>query len=316
MGEYQRPILYRFEYPLIALALALVALAAVVIAPMTVSAQGCVGDPCYTPTATGTASPVPTVGAGTPTHVAMPPEVPFPMPDFNHPTSIPAMECPDVPGPLNPTIEPLPSPITMPSVGIAYSDTIDLLTIETSISLSYTTPATFAGGSGSVTGTSIYTGLDGLIQAGQGVYSDVLSYTGYISGEATAVQGTDTFTIATAPAWYAPDLPRDWANVGWTFELMDSDMYSVKRYSLNTWAIIFGYTAALPIKLAKSLYELFAFFGPFGLFLIWLLVVMFPTVMGFRIFRFLLEAIIKGINFILTILDWLWKLWEAIPFVN
>ena len=316
MGEHGRPVLNRFKYPLIALGLALAALGGIVAAPMAVLAQGCVGDPCYTPTPTGTASPVPTVGAGTPTPVPMPSEVPFPMPDFNHPTSIPAMTFPDVPNPLNPTIEPLPSPITMPNVGMAYSDTIDLLTIETSISLSYTTPATFAGGSGGVTGTAVYTGLNGLIQTGQGIYSGVLSYTGYISGQAAAAQGTGTFTIATAPAWYAPDLPREYANVGWTFELMGSDMYSVKRYSLSTWAAIFGYAAALPIKLAKSLYELFAFFGPFGLFLIWLLVVMFPTVMGFRIFSFLLEAMIKGINFILTILDWLWKLWEAIPFVN
>lgn len=319
MGKHKRAIFYQYT---IVLGLALAALLTIIAWPMAALAQsGCVGDPCvfYTPTATGTPSPLPTVGAGTPTPVGMPSAVPFPDPDYGQPTSIPAISFPDVPAPLQPTINPMPSPLALATISppVTGSVAVGLSEISTTISLSYTTPLTLSGGlSSTLTGTQIYSTFNGMIGAGQGIISNVASYTNYISGEINRLQYTETITISAAPDWYAPYMPREFANVGWTFELMDSRMYSVSRISLNAWATLFGYMSALPFRLIKNIWELFRFLGPFGLFLIWLLAIMLPAVFGFRLLIFLKNMVVRVFNFVLWVIDWILKLWEAIPFIN
>jgi hypothetical protein len=314
MDQYQRSLLYRFKHQIIAVALALVGLV-LIFWPLSVLAQsGCVGDPCvfYTPTATQTPTPVPTPLTGTPTAVPMPSPIPFPEPNYDNPTSIPTISYPDVPSPLELTPIPIPSVISFSTPVFSDSTPVPLNSISTSITISYSSFISIDSG---VTGTEIYSIIGGVIGQGQGIISDVTSYTNYISGQIASMQYTESFTIATAPDWYAPKMPRDYANVGWTFELMNGDMYAVKRYSVATWSSIFGYMAALPIKLIKMIWELFRFLGPFGLFLIWLLVVMLPFVLGIKILLFLVVLFVRFINFVLTIVDWILKLWGALPFI-
>lgn len=315
MAKHQGVILHRFKYPLISLGLGLAGLA-LILWPLRVLAQsGCVGDPCvfYTPTGTPTPEPTSTPMTGTPTAVPMPTSIPFPEPDYDNPTSIPPATFPDVPDPLNPTPIPIPSVISLSTPVFSDSTPTPLTDISTSLTISYSGFVSIDGSAG-VTGTQIYSTMSGVISTGQGLISDVTSYTTYISGEIDNLQFTETFTITTAPTWYAPQMPREFANVGWTFELLDSDMYATRRYSINTWASIFGYISSLPIKLAKTIWELFKFLGPFGLFLVWLLVVMLPFVFGIRILYFLIVLMLRMFNFVLTIIDWILKLWDAMPF--
>ena len=168
--------------------------------------------------------------------------------------------------------------------------------------------------SSTITNSVGFTFATTLLSDGQDIISSVVSYTGYITGEVAALEGTESLSITAPPAWYAPLLPRDMAAVGWTIELIDSD--TAHNYSLSTWSYLFGYMASLPVRLIRSLWNFFRYLGPVGLFLIWLIVVMLPAVLGFRILLFMKEMMIRTFNFLLAILDWIWKLWEAIPFLN
>lgn len=287
-----------------------------------------------TPTATNTPNPSPTPGDGTPSSVPMPEASPFPRPNYGIPTSMPLPNFPSVPGPIElslpyPTVDPwmtpqalpLPDPMTItlmitapdaisPNVVILPTvSTSTLSAISTSLTISYSTPLTL--GNGSMTGTAAYTFTTGLNADGRAIISDAISYTNYLSSELASLQYTGTISITTAPAWYAPYLPDEMADIGWTFEQVGSG--NTVHYSLNTWAYLFGTMASMPFSLARSLLELFRFMGPFGLFLIWLLVIMLPAVLGFKILIFIKNTMIRLINFVLWVIDWILKLWDAIP---
>lgn len=310
--------------------------------PLAAAAQsGCTGDPCVfsTPTATPSATPQPTAGPGTPQPtpiIAMPPAVEFPAPNFAIPTSIPALSFPAVPDPLTMTLD-APDPVTFPALATAPAITptqiitdFTLITNTSGISIDLST-------SSSMTGTGFYATSTGLLSQGQAMLGEVMTYTTWITDQIAALEESQaqTISIDAAPNWYAPALPRPVANIGWTFEGMSDGMYnSPRRYSVTAWAAFAGYTAALPVQLGKSLWDLLKFFGPVGLFLIWLLAVMLPTVLGFNILIMLKTVMIRIVSFVLTLadwaiklvdyiikiismlIDWLWKLWEAIPFVN
>lgn len=309
-----------YQYPII-IGVAIVAFVTMIIWPMSAIAQtGCVGDPCvfFTPTVTGTPSPLPTVGSGTPELYGMPTPVPFPIPHYGKPTSIPAFEFGDIPDPIDPVLSPITGALTFATIEppAGYTSVVVLSDISTTLNLSYAAPSSFSGvGTSTFTSSQIYSTFNGIIGAGQGVISSVVSYTTYISGEINRLQYTETITITTAPTWYAPFMPREFANVGWTFEQMDDRMYSVSRISINSWATLFGYMSALPFRLIKNLWELFRFLGPFGLFLIWLLAVMLPAVFGIRLLVFLKGLIVRIFNFILTVIEFLLSLWRALPFI-
>lgn len=335
MGQFQRTLFLAYRNQVIAVALGL-ALLLLVLYSLPVQAQsGCSGDPCVfnTPTATPTGTPVPTPGPGTPTPVPMPNASPFPRPNYGIPTSIPMMGFPSVPGPVEislpaPTVDPWMTPEALPMPGVVSitlleapnaislgnisltgTEAISLESINTSLEISYSTPLTL--GAGSLTGTAGYSFVTGLNDDGRAIISDVVSYTDYLSGETAALQYSGTLTISTAPDWYAPLLPREMANIGWTFEHVGDN--STVRYSLNTWSYLFGAMIAMPIRLVRALLELFRFMGPFGLFLVWLLVIMLPAVLGFKILLFIKNTIIRIINFVLTVLDWILKIWNAVP---
>ena len=312
--------------------------------PLTAAAQsGCTGDPCVfsTPTATPSPTAQPTAAPGTPQPtpiVDMPPAVEFPAPDFSVPTSIPAVSFPDVPDPLTLSID-APDPISWPTLAAPPAITptqiitsFTLLSRTTNISGGVNFPTTDG-----VNGTVFYTTTTGLINNGRSRLDAIMSYTIGISEDIAALEAgqLQTITIASAPSWYAPDLPRPLADIGWTFEGMSDGINdTARRYSVNAWAAFAGATVSLPIQFGKSMWELFKFFGPVGLFLVWLLAVMLPTVLGFNLLIMLKTLMVKIFNFVLTVanwvlrlvdfivriinmlIDWLWKLWEAIPFVN
>lgn len=331
MGQLQNSVFYRNQIISVVLGLVLVGLA---LATLPVQAQsGCVGDPClfYTPTGTATRTPSPTPMTGTATAVPMPGATPFPRPFYGIPTGIPNINFPTVPPPLDidlPTPEPLtatpspwpmPSPITgsiLPTAGAPISPStvtppenstaVPLATIDTNLVISYSALQPLTATGMATSGTF----ADGLNGEGRGIISDMVSYTNYLTGEINRLQYSDTFTMYTAPDWYAPYLPREMANIGWTFEQYEG---SNGRYGLTTWAWLFGTMIAMPVKLTNALFELLKFMGPFGLFMIWLVVIMLPAVLGFKILVFIKNTFIRLINFALQVLDWILKLWQSIP---
>lgn len=296
------------------------------LAALPVSAQsGCTGDPClfYTPTPTTTPTPINTPGPGTPTPVAMPSPQDFPRPFYNRPTSIPNINFPTVPDALDvdlpqPDPWPTPSPFDMPDVPnpdpidlpLTGTTAISLEAINSSISLSYTTP--LALNQGGLTGTAAYTAVTGIIGTGREWVSDTVSYTLWLSGEAAAINPTETFTVATAPDWYAPPLPRPMANVGWTFETIQDGIDSGVKYSLPTWAGFFGYIVSLPFQFIKMLLGLADFLGPLGLFIIWLLI-MLPFVTFVRIWVFIKNLFISLFNLIHKFIRFIGDIWDLIP---
>ena len=251
-----------------------------------------------TPTNTpGTPTPYPvppssTVVATPPEGVALPGAGSFPMP-----TSIPAMSFPPPPSPISPEAISTPQPLSLSTIATPnYSSSMSYTAF---ITLNFDTEAT---------GTAVYTSAAGILGTGTGWISDVLSYTGWLSGEVNSIQQTDTFTIASAPAWYAPDLPRPMADIGWTFETLESDIDAGARYGLDHWAWFVGYMVSLPFQFIKLVFQLFQFLGPLGLFVIWLLVllpyklwVLFIIMIKNTLIS-LLNAIIKLIDVILAIL--------------
>lgn len=292
---------------------------------------------CLTPTGTSTTTPTPvgvvwntptptptstdiSTGPGTPTAVPFPSPVGFPMPRLGRPTSIATVDLPALPPPVELNLPEPPEPLA-----IATLDLPQILTSTDSITLTLTDE---------MSGTTIAQVSTGLIQESTGLISQVVSYTNVLSGQIAAIQYTNTLTIATAPSWYAPALPRPMANIGWTFEQMSDSLDSFERHSVSSWAWFFGELSAMPFGMIKMVWEFLSWFGPFGLFVIWLVGVMLPTVLGFNILKFLKDFTMKVVHFILWVVDWvikivtligtiiywlldvLWKLWEAIPFLN
>jgi len=256
---------------------------------------------------------------GTPTAVPFPPTVDFPNPQYEAPTSIPLPEFPDIPNPdqgIQLTPFAMPSPFTPTVTAEAFQTpavsgptAVPLNSISSTIPLSYTTPLTL--GAAAVTGSVYLTTANTLIGGAGALISDVVSYTAYISGVTAAINPTGTFTIASAPAWYAPELPREMADIGWTFETLGQD--ETARYSYSQWAWFVGYMASLPFQLLKSLWALVLFAGPLGLVLAWLLV-MFPIVLFFKFFNFIKNLIISLLNFVIKIIRLIGDIWDMIPF--
>lgn len=319
----------------ISILLTLVLAAAFAIAamiPISVLAQcsDCWNTP--TPTATpGTPTPYPVPPSST-VYATPPPTSLLPGPNsFPMPTTIPIFVFPTLPSPieLDPISTPEPlalTPIPTPdysgtvtstldlhpissTVSISYSSDItsavDLLPISSTISLSYT--AAMTPDFSTISDTAAYTTISNIIGAGSGWISSVVSYTDWISGEASTLQETGTFTIAAAPAWYAPDLPRPMANVGWTIEELQTGIDSGERYSLTTWAWFAGYLASLPVQLGKVTFQVFQFLGPLGLFVTWLFV-MLPYKLWVKLLIFIKNLFIALFNFVVDLLRFLLEL--------
>lgn len=256
--------------------------------------------PTKTPTAgpgTPTVTPTPTPGPGTATattNVPPPPqEKDFGPPDYPNPTSVPVFSLPQPSrSGWNPPPLAMPSPLAAQFTPAAIS--LPSLAVTNTITGSQATTDTMA---------TISTWI-----------TDTLDYTEWLSDEIKAIQYTDSFTVETAPSWYAPSLPRPLANAGWTFETLQSGIDTGERYPITVWAGFFGYLASLPVQFIKSLYELFAFLGPFGLFIIWLLV-MLPVVLFFKIMEFLKNMIISLFNLSLDIIGFILNLIKLLPFV-
>lgn len=318
--------IYHTRFLIAAIVLAGVSLALSLLA-LPVLAQGCVGDPCLyqTPTPTLTATARPTPGPGTPTPVPMAPTVVFGLPDYSQPTSIPAMtfstapaainiSLPNAPAAINP--DPLTSTFSLAvpdaislsvssltPISLTSATAIPLNGISTSLTISYTMPSTLGVGSGT-TGTTGYTDTSGYLVGVSGLVSDVVSYTTWLSTTVGDINPTETFTIASAPDWYAPPLPRPLADVGWTFETMQSGIDAGRRYSMAAWAGFLGYVVSLPFQFMKVLYQIVQFLGPLGLFLTWLLL-MAPLVTYFRILLFFKNLFISLLNFIIKVIGFL-----------
>lgn len=273
--------------------------------------------PSPTPTGTREYAPTPTPDPNQPTAtgVPMPAGEEFPIPNYPMPTSIPTITLPNVPDqPGDVPMPDIPAPATFTPM-----TTPQPLSITTSLSPTESFEGSYGGyfpAAGEVmTYTPGITGLNGTVGEtlgqGGGLTGGIISYTTWLSGQVEALQGTDDFTLTTAPDWYAPQLPRDIANVGWTFEQLNTA--AGKRYSIQTWAAMFGSIVAMPVKLSLNLWELFRFFGPLGLFVIWLLI-MAALVFNLDVLGTLIRSAKSVYNFMVAtfnvlsiFLQWLWQ---------
>jgi hypothetical protein len=126
-----------------------------------------------------------------------------------------------------------------------------------------------------LTGTNLITGIEaisGAIASAESFTGDLISYTTQITGATAALQGSEVITVVTAPDWYAPEMPRPLADVGYTLEMLTDPEGDTANFTYVSWTSFFGYTATLPYQFIKSLWQIVAYFGPFGLFLAWLLI--------------------------------------------
>ncbi len=141
--------------------------------------------------------------------------------------------------------------------------------------------------------------------------AQIISYTTYLS-ESTNLNPTETFTILNAPADYAPDLPRPFANIGYTFENMGSAADNGVLYTLHSWAALVGYSASLPVQFIKMLHQIVIIIGPVGLFIIWLLI-MLPFRLWIIMFIFIKNAIVGSFNMVVKIIRFIGDIWDLIP---
>jgi len=292
-----------------AVALGLLMLASV---PIALAQSGCTGDPCIfeTPTNAPTPTQTATPAAGTPTVAPWPTSEAFPVPNYGMPTSIPNVSFPGTPTAiLSIDLPDTPEPIVW-----ATADLPDPITDDFASAITYSVAITLnMDGSGAVTGTGSEL-IDSMIISGNNRIGDVLSYTDYISGLMASIEGTGTFTITTAPDWYAPALPRDVAAVGWTIELMGDDVEAgTADYSMASWIYLFAQTVSMPIRFARGVWAFFQGMGPINLVIIWILV-FFPFIFGLRLLPYLRSIFWSIVQFFEKVLYWIQELWDAIPF--
>lgn len=237
----------------------------------------------------------------------------FEAPSFPKPTGIPGISfgtpIPELdftpvpaPSPLAITLTPWASP-DYPTINLTPNPSVTLASISTTIDIpSFSTPM---GINTPVTGTGGFSGtgaLDDAIDDIGDFSGDLMGYTNSLTATTTAMQGSETITVVTAPAWYAPDLPRPLADVGYTFEIMTDPEANTANFTVSSWASFFGYIASLPFQFIKSLWQLVAYFGPFGLFLAWLFIMFLLLVTWYGVVS-LIRLIIMGIRFIKQLIE-------------
>lgn len=192
---------------------------------------------------------------------------------------------------------PTPNPATaqpFSTPAISLSTVVPLATANTTIPLSLTTALTLDTTS-PTTPTGWTTNTSTLL-------GNIVSYTNYISGQIAGLETSSTITIVTAPAWYAPDLPRDMADVGWTFEVYSSGIDTGQRYSLLSWASLGGQVVSMPVRLVKSMWSIAAYFGPVGLFLAWLFI-MLGLVLFIRLLKLLYHILFTLFDLLIKFID-------------
>lgn len=285
---------------LIALALAIFGgLLLVLVAIQPVAAQTCVWENWN---CTPTPGPTPT-GTITATATATLEGINFAPPEFNVPTSIPALQFTPLPAPsvVSLNITPLSTP-DYPDATFEATPQATLATINTTINLSYTTPLTANLSVSGTTGITGYDEISGALGTVHGWLDDVISQTNYLTGEIESIQGSGAITVINAPDWYAPDMPRPMADVGWTFEQLSDPAGNTQRFTLNSWAAFFGYLTSLPFQMVKMLWQIVAYLGPLGLFLGWLLI-MFVIVLAIHAQVFIMKFILVIVRLVVRLIE-------------
>jgi hypothetical protein len=157
--------------------------------------------------------------------------------------------------------------------------------------------------SGHFTASMVISNINTTLLGTQQTISGMYSYTTYLSDTIAIISvASSTLSFSTAPTWYAPALPRPVADVGWRFEEMGGDVR--QRYSVVDWGVWIAQLLAAPLQLVKGLAPLAALLGPFGLLLVWMLI-MVPIVLVFRILQFLKNNLVQIFHFI----------WDLIKFI-
>ena len=264
--------------------------------------------PSLTPTPTNTPNPALGTPTGTSTPLPTGTATATPTGDYT-PESTPTGQPTGLPTKTLPTPR-YAAPTSIPALSFGGVKTFELTPIAAPNPLATVMLPTphFEPYTSTLTGGDTYT------------YTDSTGYDGFVGdmlvatlamSDATAIVDTADIALVSAPADYAPYLPRPMADVGYTIEHMET----TERYGLRQWATFVGLMVSMPIQLLKILFLLVAFMGPLGLFLTWLLL-MVPVVLFFKLLQAIKDLIIKFINLLVTIFEFNMRLFvEAIKFV-
>ena len=173
-------------------------------------------------------------------------------------------------------------------------------TIPISISI---TPVPFTS-TFSITDSDTATGgiFSGTMISMQEYVEGIYSYTSVLTGQLAALTGTEVITVVPAPAWYAPNLPRPIADVGWTFEQAIGPGDTVPRFTNQSFASFAGHIISLPFSLIRSVWDTLTRFGPIGLFLGWLFI-MAIFVFSMEFIRLLIALLSVVIRFIVRLVE-------------
>lgn len=273
--------------------------------------------PTRTPTATTTPRPglydTPTATT-TPitTTPTLPPTKVFPGSYGYIPTRIPPVQFPSWPTVVASILSTPSWSFSLPLIPTPppISPTSTLVPIITPASF-VTTPTITPTATITVTGTVTPTDTPTATPTREDIIGTLNSVSDQLQIEAAAMQTPTTFTIQSAPDWYAPALPRNIAAVGYTIENMDTG--AGLGFGITAWASLFGYIVSLPFQVAKMLYTIFMMMGPLRLFIGWLLL-MLPFILWVRLFLFIKNMIISIINLVIKLVQFIGDLWDLIPF--
>jgi len=198
----------------------------------------------------------------------------------------------------------------LPAVVVVTAVGTPLKAMTTTFSLDITRPVTITvlaspqPGDGYIYSvTKLITDTHNVVVSAQGEVEDLISYTNWLSATLYRVtMGTDQLKFSDVPDDYAPTLPRPVAQVGWDFEQSGRDLG--RRYSLLEWGLYATNLTALPFQMIRGLWPLAQLLGPFGLFLVWLMI-MFPVVATFKLVVFIKETMIQLIAFVMDVIKFL-----------
>lgn len=223
------------------------------------------------------------------------------------PTLIPDVSLPDVdrmptPPPTVTYQPPTIEPPDLPTITLSATPVSTLAAISSTIEFDYNTPSPLSY-EANLSGSAVISNVNGMLMGTQSTISGVVSYTNSLSNTIFEIAlATDTLASGSAPDWYAPPLPRPIADIGWRFEEMGQD--TRKRYSVASWGLWAVDILAVPVKLIKGLAPIAQLLGPFGLFLLWLLI-MTPIVFLFKALSFLKDLVIQIFNFIIEVVKFI-----------
>lgn len=211
------------------------------------------------------------------------------------------------------------TPPSLPTPGFSYefSATVTVVAMSTLASKQFTLSIVMsttvytldmsATATASTVVSSSYVVVEGFGVA-TGYISQAISLTNRLSST-TLGSPTATITMRTAPNDYVPQVPRQMANVGYTFEQMANGDNS--QYGPLAYAQFAGQITTIPFHLLLLMRDILGLLGPLGLFIAWV-IVMTPFVSIVKTIVFIKSLIIGSFNMFLRMIAFMAQIFQML----